>query len=113
MSRGVVVVLVVVLVVLVVLGSWATMAPWWSRSQVGEGAQAKAELGPDLASPGVQGEGGLAPHPPHPGEGGVEGGGLRPVGVEAVFVLHGSGGGAVVTVEAKVPPPGPSWRWSL
>ena len=84
-------VLMEVVVVLVVLGSRAA-ALWCSRSQVGGGAQAKAQLGPELAPPGVQGEGGLAPHPPHPCEGGVEGGGLRPVGVEAV-VVHGGGGG--------------------
>ena len=59
---------------------------------MGGGAQAKAELGPDLPTPGVQGQGGLAPRPPHPREGVVEGGGLRPVGVEAV-VVHGGGGG--------------------
>ena len=94
-------VLVEVVVVLAVLGSRAA-ALWCSRSQVGGGAQAKAQLGPELAPPGVQGEGGLAPHPPHPCEGGVEGGGLRPVGVEAVGEVHdvvggGHGGEAAIT----------------
>ena len=86
--------MVVVVVVLLVLGSSSSTstAPWCSRSPVGGGAQAKAELGPDLPTPGVQGQGGLAPRPPHPREGVVEGGGLRPVGVEAV-VEHGGGGG--------------------
>ena len=59
---------------------------------MGGGAQAKAEVGPDLSPPGLQGEAGLAADGPDPPEGGVEGVGLSPVGVEAV-VVHGGGHG--------------------
>ena len=99
-----VVVVVLVVVVLVVLGSRAT-TPWSSRSQVGGGAQAKAEVGPDLLPPGVQGEEGLAAHGPHPPEGGVEVVGLGPVGVGAgvVHVVSGGGhGGEVATTGAAI-----------
>ena len=56
---------------------------WSSRPQVGGGAEAQAELCLELAPLGLEVEGGLPPLAPDPGEGGVEGGGLRPVGVEA------------------------------
>ena len=96
-SRGMVLVVLVVLVLMLVLVSRSSTASWCSRSQVGGGAQAKAELGSDLPPPGFQGEAGLAPHGPHPSKGGVQGVGLGPVGVEAGEV-HGVGGGR--------------WRWS-
>ena len=50
-SRGLVVVVVVVVVGLLVLVSRSSTASRSSRSQVGGGAQAKAELGPDLPPP--------------------------------------------------------------
>ena len=56
---------------------------WSSRPQVGGGAEAQAELCLELPPLGLEVEGGLPPLAPDPGEGGVEGGGLRPVGVEA------------------------------
>ena len=96
-SRGLVVVVVVVVVGLLVLVSRSSTASRSSRSQVGGGAQAKAELGPDLPPPGVQGEERLAALGPHPPEGGVEGVGFRPVGVEAGLVVHLAQGGGSFT----------------
>ena len=62
----------------------------WPRGSWG--AEAKAELGPGLAPPGVQVEGGLPPRPPAAEEGGEEGVHLRLVGVEhGVGVDHGGG----------------------
>ena len=53
-------------------------------------AEAKAQLGPGLAPPGVQVEGGLPAPPPAAEEGGEEGVDLRLVGVEhGVGVGHG------------------------
>ena len=72
---------------------------------MGGGAQAKAEVGPDLPPPGVQGEEGLAAHGPHPPEGGVEVVGLGPVGVGAgvVHVVSGRGhGDEVATTGAAI-----------
>ena len=65
---------------------------WSSRPQVGGGAEAQAELCLELPPLGLEVEGGLPPLAPDPGEGGVEGGGLRPVGVEAG--VHDVGGAA-------------------
>ena len=90
--------LVLVVVLVLVSRSNASTAPWSSRSQVGGGAKDKAELCPDLPPLGVQGEAGLAARGPHPREGGVQGVGLRPVGVEAVEVhCGGHGGGSFTT----------------
>ena len=56
------------------------------------GAEAKAQLGPGLAPPGVQVEGGLPAPPPAAEEGGEEGVHLRLVGVEHdVGGDHGGG----------------------
>ena len=55
-------------------------------------AEAKAQLGPGLAPPGLQVEGGLPPRPPAAEEGGEEGVHLRLVGVEHdVGGDHGGG----------------------
>ena len=78
----------------------------WPRGSWG--AEAKAEVGPGLAPPGVQVEGGLPPRPPAAEEGGEEGVDLGLVGVE-----HEVEAPKVIMAGAKLPPPGPSWRWSL
>ena len=59
---------------------------WGSMARVARGAQPKGEVGPHLAIQGVQGEAGLPPRRPHPGEGVEEAVHLPPVGV-----LHGGG----------------------
>ena len=78
----------------------------WPRGSWG--TEAKAELGPGLAPPGLQVEGGLPPRPPAAEEGGEEGVDLGLVGVE-----HDVEASKVIMAGAKLPPPGPSWRWSL
>ena len=73
------------------LGVMVAMLVWASRCAWPRGAwraEAKAQLGPGLAPPGLQVEGGLPPRPPAAEEGGEEGVDLGLVGVE-----HGVGGG--------------------
>ena len=96
MSRALLVRVVVLLVVLASLGDR------WSWPGLTWGAEAEAQLSPDLAPLGVEVEGGLPPRPPDPLEGGKEGVGLCPGVVEAVVVVHvgvggGHGGEAVTT----------------
>ena len=71
---------------------------WGSRARVARGAQPKGEVGPHLAVQGVQGEAGLPPRRPHPGEGVEEAVHLPPVGV-----LHGGGHGVTSSLSILVP----------
>ena len=73
-----------------------------SRTQVGGGAETQAKLCLELALLGLEVEGGLPPLAPDPGEGGVEGGGLRPVGVQA-GVVHDVGGPGAASPQASHP----------
>ena len=84
------------------MGVMVAMLVWASRCAWPRGAwraEAKAQLGPGLAPPGLQVEGGLPPRPPAAEEGGEEGVDLRLVGVEHVVVGgegdHGGGEAAL------------------
>ena len=88
--------------VLVLLMVVAALGDRWSWPGLTWGAEAEAQLSPDLAPPGVEMEGGLPPSPTDPLEGGEEGVGLHPGGLEAAVVVHvgvggGHGGEAVTT----------------
>ena len=71
---------------------------WGSRARVARRAQPKGEVYPHLAVQGVQGEAGLPPRRPHPGEGIEEAVHLPPVGV-----LHDGGHGVASGLAILVP----------
>ena len=92
LSRGMVVAVVVLAVAVVAAPSSRCS---WPR--VARGPEAEAQLGPGLATSGLQVEGGHSPRPPDTGEGGEEAVHLRLVQVDVLHVVEahaeGHGGG--------------------
>jgi len=100
LSRG----MVVAVVVLVVAAVVAASSSRCSRPRVARGPEAEAQLGPGLATSGLQVKGGHPSRPPDAGEGGEEAVHLRLVQVDVLHVVeaHAEGHGGGVAAPSTV-----------